>query len=106
MVDETTWDFNGWLETIGPEAIGQLRKITIRCEGRGRESIHRMGLSEPGDDKCERIISIDRSKHKPWAKSKPMGPESDEYSGIHKHICWDRTEKYFKEALAEEGHES
>lgn len=37
MVDETTWDFDGWLETIGPEAIGQLRKVTIRCEGRCRE---------------------------------------------------------------------
>lgn len=33
----TTWDFDRWLETIGLEAIGQLRKITIRCEGRYRE---------------------------------------------------------------------
>ena len=45
MVDETTWDFDGWLEIIGPEAIGQLRKVTIRCEGRCRESVHHMGLS-------------------------------------------------------------
>lgn len=37
MVDETTWDFDGWLKTIGPEAIGQLSKVTIKCEGRCRE---------------------------------------------------------------------
>lgn len=36
-IDETTWDSHRWLETIGPEAIGQLRKVTIRCEGRCRE---------------------------------------------------------------------
>jgi hypothetical protein len=30
-----------------------------------------------------------------------MGPKGNKYSGIHNHICWDRTEKYFKEALAD-----
>lgn len=36
-IDETSWDFHCWLETIGPEAIGQMRKVTMRCEGRCRE---------------------------------------------------------------------
>ena len=40
-IDETTWDFHRWLGTIGPEAIGQLRKVTIRCEG-----LQRVGPSQ------------------------------------------------------------
>ena len=36
-IDEKTWDLNGWLETIGPEGIGQMRKVTIRAGGRCRE---------------------------------------------------------------------
>jgi len=45
MIDETSWELGEWLETIGPEAIGQLRKVTLRCEGRCREYVHHTGLS-------------------------------------------------------------
>jgi len=45
MIDETTWELGAWLETIGPEAIGQLRKVTIRWKGRCREYVHRMSPS-------------------------------------------------------------
>jgi len=37
MIDEHSLEFDRWLETIGPEAIGQLKKLTIRCEGPCRE---------------------------------------------------------------------
>jgi hypothetical protein len=45
MIDETSWELGSWLETIGPEAIGQLRKVTLRCEGRCREYVRHMRLS-------------------------------------------------------------
>ena len=56
---------------------------------------------ERGEAKCERIISIDRSKYKSWTKSKPMGTKCNKYCGVHNPICWNRTEEYFKEALAD-----
>lgn len=37
MINETSWDFHRWLETIGSKAIDQMRKVTMRCEGRCRE---------------------------------------------------------------------
>ena len=56
---------------------------------------------ERGEARCERIISIDRSKYKSWTKSKPMGTKCNKYCGVHNPICWARTEEYFKEALAD-----
>ena len=37
MIDDRPYDLDGWLETIGPEAIGQMRKVTLRCEGQCRK---------------------------------------------------------------------
>lgn len=45
MIDKTTWDLNGLLEIIGPEAIDRLRKVAIRCEGRCRDYVHHTRLS-------------------------------------------------------------
>ena len=52
-----------------------------------------------GDDKCDRIISIDRSKYKSWTKSKPTGKKGNVYCSAKHPVCWSRTEHYFHEAL-------